>query len=78
MTREYTFTGDRNYAIRVCSDDEAEAWDEALRQEGVERERNRIVERIAGLQTLRCPCHLCGGRATFDCAAVTAAIMGEE
>ena len=43
MKREATFTGDRNYAIRVCSDDEAEAWDEALRQEGVERERARIL-----------------------------------
>ena len=82
MTREYTATGDRNYAIRVCSDDEAEAWDEALRQEGVERERARILAAVEGLATFddgTAVSLLRDIRLPFvDRAAVIAVIKGEE
>ena len=74
MTREYTATGDRNYAIRVCSDDEAEAWDEALRQEGVERERARILEEVEALDYWN---DYSTGPAVVDRQAVLAAIKGE-
>ena len=50
MKREATITGDRGYTVRVCYDLEAEAWDEALRQEGAAVERARILEAVEALR----------------------------
>jgi len=77
MTREYTATGDRNYAIRVCSDDEAEAWDEALRQEGVERERARILAAVKALTPVYMDTWSQGQVVFVPLATVIAAIKDE-